>query len=341
MSAAYGVLSDPARRRATTIAPRPPRRRRRRPLRPRRPPVGRVHLYRVACAGRCGAGSPWCSSASWPRSGWCPSSGTTPTSGPAALRPSRRFVDVDGEHRLAFTTRAGQRVEAVEATKSGEQQPAVGSRVRIHYDRDDPTTIVTDVSHTGRDITLWIVAVKLIVGGAVSRSAPGGSAGSIRACLRRLKYCRMCKLWWDGLRGPARRARAGRRRGRVSHRQVLVVLSGVMLGMGLAALDQTVVATALPTIVGDLGGLEQLSWVVTAYLLTQTIAHAALREARRPLRPQVDLPARDLGVRARQRARRPVGHDAPTHRLPGAAGLRRGRADHRGPGDHRRRRQPP
>jgi EmrB/QacA subfamily drug resistance transporter len=58
----------------------------------------------------------------------------------------------------------------------------------------------------------------------------------------------------------------------LSHRQILVVLSGVMLGMGLAALDQTVVATALPSIVGDLGGLEQLSWVVTAYLLTQTIA---------------------------------------------------------------------
>jgi EmrB/QacA subfamily drug resistance transporter len=43
-----------------------------------------------------------------------------------------------------------------------------------------------------------------------------------------------------------------------------------MAGMLLAALDQTVVATALPTIVGDLGGLSQLSWVVTAYLLTST-----------------------------------------------------------------------
>jgi MFS transporter len=40
--------------------------------------------------------------------------------------------------------------------------------------------------------------------------------------------------------------------------------------MFLAALDQTIVATALPTIVGDLGGLEHLSWVVTAYLLAQT-----------------------------------------------------------------------
>ena len=46
----------------------------------------------------------------------------------------------------------------------------------------------------------------------------------------------------------------------------------IMGGMLLAALDSTIVATALPTIVGDLGGAEHMSWVVTAYLLTQTIA---------------------------------------------------------------------
>src|SRR5436190_18715627 len=58
--------------------------------------------------------------------------------------------------------------------------------------------------------------------------------------------------------------------GEMSHRQILLVLSGLMLGMFLAALDQTIVATALPTIVGDLGGLSHLSWAVTAYLLTST-----------------------------------------------------------------------
>lgn len=58
--------------------------------------------------------------------------------------------------------------------------------------------------------------------------------------------------------------------GALTHRQILVVFSGLMLGMFLAALDQTIVATALPTIVGDLGGLNHLSWVVTAYLLTST-----------------------------------------------------------------------
>ena len=44
-----------------------------------------------------------------------------------------------------------------------------------------------------------------------------------------------------------------------SKRQVLVIFSGLSLGMLLAALDQTIVATALPTIVGDVGGLEHLS----------------------------------------------------------------------------------
>ena len=56
----------------------------------------------------------------------------------------------------------------------------------------------------------------------------------------------------------------------LSHRQILLVFSGLLLGMSLAALDQTIVATALPTIVGDLGGLDHLSWVVTAYLLCST-----------------------------------------------------------------------
>ena len=57
----------------------------------------------------------------------------------------------------------------------------------------------------------------------------------------------------------------------LSHRQVLLVFSGLMLGMLLAALDQTIVATALPTIVADLHGASHLSWVVTAYLLASTV----------------------------------------------------------------------
>ncbi|MFJ2199141.1 DHA2 family efflux MFS transporter permease subunit [Streptomyces violaceusniger] len=55
-------------------------------------------------------------------------------------------------------------------------------------------------------------------------------------------------------------------------RTVLVAIGALLLGMLLAALDQTIVSTALPTIVSDLGGLEHLSWVVTAYLLASTAA---------------------------------------------------------------------
>jgi EmrB/QacA subfamily drug resistance transporter len=58
--------------------------------------------------------------------------------------------------------------------------------------------------------------------------------------------------------------------GAMSHRQIQVVFVALMTGMLLAALDQTIVSTALPTIVGELGGLDHLSWVVTAYLLTST-----------------------------------------------------------------------
>jgi EmrB/QacA subfamily drug resistance transporter len=56
-----------------------------------------------------------------------------------------------------------------------------------------------------------------------------------------------------------------------SRHPIALVFSGLMLVMFLAALDQTIVATALPTIVGDLGGLSHISWVVTAYLLAQTV----------------------------------------------------------------------
>lgn len=57
-----------------------------------------------------------------------------------------------------------------------------------------------------------------------------------------------------------------------SHNEILVIMGALMLAMLLAALDQTIVSTALPRIVGDLHGLNRLSWVVTAYLLTSTIS---------------------------------------------------------------------
>ncbi len=58
----------------------------------------------------------------------------------------------------------------------------------------------------------------------------------------------------------------------LSHRQIVITLFGLMAGVLLAALDQSIVGTALPRIVSELGGLDKLAWVVTAYLLTSTAA---------------------------------------------------------------------
>ncbi len=76
-------------------------------------------------------------------------------------------IQVDGERVLEFETPSGRVVRATESVKTGEEQPRLGTRVPIHYDRTDPSSIVTDDAHTGRNVTLWIVAVKFVVGGAV------------------------------------------------------------------------------------------------------------------------------------------------------------------------------
>src|SRR5262249_6560149 len=59
--------------------------------------------------------------------------------------------------------------------------------------------------------------------------------------------------------------------GERSHSEIMVIISALMLAMFLAALDQTIVGTALPTIAGDLKGLNELSGVATAYLLTSAV----------------------------------------------------------------------
>ncbi len=58
----------------------------------------------------------------------------------------------------------------------------------------------------------------------------------------------------------------------IDRRRVHVIIGALLLGMLLAALDQTIVATALPTIAGDLHGLSHLSWIITAYLLASTVS---------------------------------------------------------------------
>ena len=60
--------------------------------------------------------------------------------------------------------------------------------------------------------------------------------------------------------------------GALTHRQILVVLSGLLLGMFLASLDQTIVSTAMRTIADQLNGQTAQAWVTTAYLITSTIS---------------------------------------------------------------------
>jgi EmrB/QacA subfamily drug resistance transporter len=94
-------------------------------------------------------------------------------------------------------------------------------------------------------------------------TAPKGDAGDIRDA--------------DPVNGPVTEAAVASPNGggpvvALTHRKIMLVFSGLMLGMFLAALDQTIVGTALPTIVNSLHGLNHMSWVVTAYLLTSTIS---------------------------------------------------------------------
>ena len=60
--------------------------------------------------------------------------------------------------------------------------------------------------------------------------------------------------------------------GTFTHKQILTIMSGLMMGMFLAALDQTIVSTAIRTIADDLNGFSVQAWVTTAYLITATIS---------------------------------------------------------------------
>jgi DnaJ domain/Protein of unknown function (DUF3592) len=81
--------------------------------------------------------------------------------------PTTATVVLDGtERRLEFTTATGRTVHASEPVRTGTGEKAVGSQVQIRYDPDHPTEVITNEDKLARDITLWIVAVKLLVVGA-------------------------------------------------------------------------------------------------------------------------------------------------------------------------------
>jgi hypothetical protein len=77
---------------------------------------------------------------------------------------ARRFTQ-ENQARIEFTTRAGETVRADEPRRVNPGRP--GTKVQVLYDPARPTDVIADESHAARDITLWIVAVKLLVGGPV------------------------------------------------------------------------------------------------------------------------------------------------------------------------------
>lgn len=123
--------------------------------------------------------------------------------------------------------------------------------------------------------------------------------------------------------------------GFLSHRQILTILSGLMLGMFLAALDQTIVSTSIRTIADDLHGLSQQAWATTAYLITSTIAtplYGKLSDlhGRKPYYlAAITIFRRGFG------AVHLLHLDDRTRRVPGRTGPGRGRSDVAGAGDPR------
>ncbi len=128
--------------------------------------------------------------------------------------------------------------------------------------------------------------------------------------------------------------------GDYTHRQILTILSGLLLGMFLAALDQSIVGTAIRTIADDLDGLSIQAWVTTAYLITSTITT--------PIYGKLgDLYGRKkLFLFAITRVHHRLGavlvrpDDVRAGGPAGAPGPRRRRPVHPGPGHHRRHRLP-
>ena len=126
--------------------------------------------------------------------------------------------------------------------------------------------------------------------------------------------------------------------GGLTHRQILTILVGLMMGMFLAALDQTIVATSIRTIADDLHGLSVQAWVTTAYLITSTITtplYGKLSDiyGRKPL-----FISAISHLRRRLAALLVLHVDVPAGRVPRAAGHRRRRPVLDGAGDHRRHR---
>jgi MFS family permease len=84
----------------------------------------------------------------------------------------------------------------------------------------------------------------------------------------------------------------------LTQRQILTIFGGLMLGMFLAALDQTIVATSIRTIADDLDGLSLQAWATTAYLITATISTPGIASGARPKTTMARSPRPPVGTSA-------------------------------------------
>ena len=175
---AYGVLRDPVRRARydsgqLTVpvrppAPPPPVTIVAPPPAPAPAPAGRLHLTRRAARWAVWSGIAFDRARRRRRR----LGGLAPASRLRAA-PARGRRGGDGRRRGRRATarvhdpRRAHRCTRSSRSRAGRSNPRSARSVAIHYDRNDPTSIVTDTSHTARDVTLWIVAVKLFVGGIV------------------------------------------------------------------------------------------------------------------------------------------------------------------------------
>ena len=127
----------------------------------------------------------------------------------------------------------------------------------------------------------------------------------------------------------------------LSHRRVLIIIGALMLGMFLAALDQTIVSTALPTIVADLHGASHLAWIVVAYLLAATVSTPLWGKLGDQYGRKVFFQAAIvIFLVGSVLSGLSHSHDR-ADRVPGRPGPRRRRAACRRPGDRRRHRLAP
>ncbi len=121
----------------------------------------------------------------------------------------------------------------------------------------------------------------------------------------------------------------------IGRRAQFATLGAVMLGMLLSSLDQTIVGTAMPKIVGDLNGLEHYSWVITGYLVASTAGVPIFGKLSDIFGRKWLYLGRDRHLPRRFDAGRAVAVDDPAHRVPGAPGRGRRDDDADRPGDHR------